>query len=142
MPAFGPFYPPVLQEAINHAERLSIILARLPVAGADDAETAWIVGRVDEIACFVRAVARDWRAGGTQETRAATAIAAYIEVLHGGLAHRLGVGTLACCSLLDPTARPVTCDARTLVAPVLHSRRHLRETTPSTSTLLAALNEK
>jgi hypothetical protein len=142
MSAFGPFYPPALQQAINHAERLSDVLARLPVAGAEDAETAWIVGRVDEIACFVRAITRDWRGGGVEESHAAVAIGTYVEGLHVGLARRLGVGTLACCAVLDRTARPVRCDASTLVAPVLWSRRHPHETTPSVGTLLAALCEE
>jgi hypothetical protein len=142
MSAFGPFYPPTLQQAINHADRISAVLARLPVAGADDADTAWVVGRVDEIACFVRAVACDWRAGGLAETRASSVIAAYLGVLHAGLALRLGVETLACCSAMGVTARPVTCDASTLAAPVLWSRRHPRETTPSANTLLARLGEK
>jgi hypothetical protein len=123
MSAFGPFYPPALQHAINHAERFSDILARLPVAAAEDAETAWIVGRVDEIACFVRAITRDWRGGGIEECRAAVAIGMYVDGLHAGLVRRLGVGTLACCAVLDVTARPLTCDASTLVAPVLWSRR-------------------
>jgi hypothetical protein len=142
MSAFGPFYPPLLQRAINHAERISEVLARLPVAGADDADTAWVVGRVDEIACFVRAVARDWRVGGLDEGRATSVIAAYVDVLHAGLARCLGVETLACCLALDVTARPLRCDTSTRVAPVLWSRRHPRETTPSANTLLAALGEK
>ncbi len=139
MPAFGPFYPPLLQREITHAERLSDVLARLPVASADDAETAWIVGRVDEIACFVRSIARDWRAGGIEETGAAIAIGAYVGVLHAGLACRLGVETLECCSTPCRTARPVTSATSTRVGPVLWSRRHPRERTPSAGTLLDAL---
>lgn len=139
MSPFGPFYPPVLQRAVIHAERLSGVLARVPIAGADDTDTAWMVGRADEIACFVRAVVRDWRAGRVGDTRAAIAIGAYVDVLHAGLAHHLGVENLACCSLPDTTSRPVTCDARTLVAPVFGSRRHSSETTPGVDALLVAL---
>jgi hypothetical protein len=141
MSGFGPFYPPALQGAANPAERLSCLLARMPVAGADDVDGAWMIGRAEEVTCFVRAVVRDWRAADLAEARAARAIGAYIDVLHAGLVARLGVETLACCSLPDATARPVTCDTNTVVAPAMWPPCSPHETAPGANTLLAALDD-
>lgn len=139
MSGFGPFYPPVLQRVINHAERLSCVLDRLPIAVADDAEAAWIIGRAEEVACFVRAVSHDWQAGDLEEARAARAIGAYVDGLHAGLVVRLGVETLACCSVVETTACPVTCRTRTIVAHPVWPRHHRRAAVPGVDTLLASL---
>jgi hypothetical protein len=117
LPHFGPFYPPFLQEEVNHAERLANLLRRIPVPGADDEASAWLIGRSDEIECFVGEVTADWNGGRVQSIPAAVAIGGYIDGLHRHLARRLGVRTPRCCaSTLDVTAAPLSCASVTALA--------------------------
>jgi hypothetical protein len=116
LPHFGPFYPPLLQEEVNHAERLVDLLHRVPVPGADDEASAWLTGRAEEIECFVREVTTDWSAGRVRSISAAVAIGTYLDNLHRHLARRLGVETPRCCCPLEVTALPVSCAAVTVAA--------------------------
>jgi hypothetical protein len=117
LPHFGPFYPPFLQEEVNHAERLANLLRRVPVPGADDEASAWLIGRADEIECFVGEVTADWNTGRVRSIPAAVAIGTYVDGLHRNLARRLGVRTPRCCSsTLDVTAAPLSCASVTALA--------------------------
>ena len=89
MTAFGPHYPPSLQDAVDDAERLAEMFA-LPELGAR-LHGAWAIGRADEIEQFVGAVAEDWRCGKISENAAARSIEAYVGGLHGGLRERLRI---------------------------------------------------
>lgn len=95
---FGPFYPPRLQSVVNHAERLSELLAKKLRGTPRGAAHAWLVGRGDEIACFVEHVAREWSSGALAETAAAKALAEYLDALHVGLGKQLRIASPACCT--------------------------------------------
>jgi hypothetical protein len=138
MPRFGPFYPPFLQEEVNHAERLADLLRRVPVPSADDEASAWLTGRAEEIECFVGGVTMDWRAARVRSLTAAVAIGTYIEGLHRNLARRLGVETPRCCSPLpDVTRPPVSYVSMTVPAARVPSVRPLREWKSRSKTTLA-----
>ena len=136
LPQFGPFYPPLLQEEVNHAERLVDLLHRVPVPHANDAASAWLTGRAEEIECFVGEVTADWTAARIRSIAAALSIGTYIEGLHRNLARRLGVETPRCCSpLLDVTAPPLSSASVTAPATVLPSVRLLHEWTSRSKTM-------
>jgi hypothetical protein len=136
MAAFGPFYPPLLQDAVNHAERMVIMIERTPVADAADEASAWLVGRGEEIECFVGAVLSDWHDARISRGHAFVAINAYLSDLHEDLPRRLGVRRPSCCAAADMgTALPVSCSSLTAEAPVIPSVRLLPQWTtrrPST----------
>ena len=96
---FGPFYPPRLQSAVRHAERLAAVLSAIeasPPADAGEGFVAWIVGRHDEIEQFVGQVVEDWKRNPSLEDPAAAAIDAYLAELHDGFT-LLGLGLPTCC---------------------------------------------
>jgi hypothetical protein len=145
MPGFGPFYPPTLQEAVNHAERLATLLQRVPVNGAYNDSTAWITGRAEEIACFVDAVTRDWHAGRLSNDGAARTIDRYIDTLHRDLDERPGVDAPRCCSAaLAVTSEPLTCFSRTVSAPLLPFRpsQAQESSQPGVTTVLRGLDRR
>jgi hypothetical protein len=47
MGIFGPYYPPLLQLAISHAERFAVLLSGIEVchSPAESAAQAWLTGR-------------------------------------------------------------------------------------------------
>jgi hypothetical protein len=105
MPGFGPFYPRVLQNAVNHAERLAIWLRRQPGEQEGGEAAPWLTGRAAEVACIVDAVTREWQAGHVDTERAAKEIRMYVDELHVDLCALLGVEELGCCSAPgEPTA--------------------------------------
>lgn len=81
---FGPFYPPLLQPSVNHAERLAAVLdaaqreARTfcSSTAAEEREPAhvWLTGRTSEVEAFVAAVVDDWRRGIVSEEEASAAL--------------------------------------------------------------------
>jgi hypothetical protein len=85
---WGPFYAeaPVLQRAINHAERLTELLKDTRPNDEDEDAASWLVGRVDEMQVFVELILQRWRYEGLSEAGAAAAITAYLDTLHHGLA--------------------------------------------------------
>jgi len=142
MPGFGPFYPPLLQDAVNHAERLANMLRRMPVPGADDQASAWVTGRAEEIDCFVDVVTHDWRAARLSDDNAADAIGRYVDVLHRDLGLRLGVLAPRCCpSPYEITAEPLSCFSVT-VPPAEAPFRPILESSapPGPTTLLLGLD--
>jgi hypothetical protein len=119
MATFGPFYPPLLQDVVNHAERMVTMLGRTPVADAADEASAWLVGRAGEIECFVSAVIGDWSEARISAGHALGEINAYLNELHCDLPRRLGVRRPRCCAAPDEgTALPVSCSSLTAEAPV------------------------
>lgn len=97
---FGPFYPPRLQGAINHAERLHDAIARR--AGGEG--SPWLVGRRSEIACVVAYLVREWRSSAIDEDQAARAVLEYLDVLHEGFVAHVGMAPPPCCGLDSVTA--------------------------------------
>ncbi len=91
---FGPYYPPALQRAINHAEKLCQLLALPETAASLD---VWNIGRSDEIARFIELVVCDWIDERLGETAAANEIDAYLEGLHEGIRRHLAITHLPCC---------------------------------------------
>jgi hypothetical protein len=136
MATFGPFYPPLLQDLVNHAERLATMLERTPVPDAADVASAWIVGRAGEIECFVGAVLSDWGDARISRGHAFRAINAYLGDLHEDLPRRLGGRRPRCCNAAEEgTALPVSCTSLTAEAPVVPSVRLPPQwTTPRPST--------
>jgi hypothetical protein len=142
MSGFGPFYPPLLQDAVNHAERLANMLRRVPVPGADDEASAWVTGRAEEIECFVSAVTRDWRAARLSDASAAATIGCYVDTLHRDLGTRVGLHAPRCCtSPYDVTAEPLSCLSVT-VPPTVSPLGYVLESNPppGATTLLLALD--
>jgi hypothetical protein len=142
LPHFGPFYPPFLQEEVNHAERLADLLYRVPVPAAEDEASAWLTGRAEEVECFVRMVTADWSAGRIRSVPAAVAIGTYVESLHRDLARRLGVETPRCCRPLDVTALPVSCASITVAATIPPSVRLVSGCRSKSTTALLASSDR
>ena len=118
MTTFGPFYPTTLQGAINHAERLvdALSVQQECAAGGE----IWLVGRSDEIQCFVREVAEDWRRGRLDERGAARSIDGYLTDLHVSLGQLFAGNLPRCCrGAAAMTALPAALEASTRVLPIL-----------------------
>jgi len=97
-PPFGPFYPSELQAAVNHAERVAALIARVRASPRDAEGAAWIAGRAEEIEAVVALVADEWTRAGISVATAARKIDVYVETLHRGLALHFPNASLACCS--------------------------------------------
>jgi hypothetical protein len=121
MGIFGPYYPPLLQLAISHAERFAVLLSGIEVcqAPAEDAARAWLTGRSEEIETVIECVVDDWNAGRLSEEAAEAAVSSYLRAMHAGARRHLGLGDVAACCLGDVAATvaqiSVEEDARTLV---------------------------
>jgi hypothetical protein len=108
---FGPFYPPLLQPSVNHAERLAAVLeaakrdarAPCPTSEIDEPEPAelWLTGRTSEIETFVAAVVDDWRRGIVSEEEASLALDRYVSRLHSGVRAHLTDGKPPACCVAD-----------------------------------------
>jgi hypothetical protein len=109
MPAFGPFYPPFLQEAVNHAERLVEVLEALDPTTARLSATTWLVGRVEEVECLVGELTAEWKRGEMSESEATHSVNTYVQALHRGLAINFGELAPSCCvNSLIITATPAS----------------------------------
>jgi len=109
MGAFGPYYPPFLQEAVDHAERLVDLLRRLDTRSARRSAATWLVGRVDEVECLVEDLTLEWRSLGMSAEEAARSVNAYVQALHRGLAINFGELAPSCCvGSLVITASPAS----------------------------------
>jgi hypothetical protein len=96
---FGPFYPPALQGAVNHAERLSELLAAHELAPPTERwAKVWTTGRADEVLRFAEHVVGLWQGGQLAEGGAAAMLEGYIEVVHEGIAAHLGCAAPSCCA--------------------------------------------
>jgi hypothetical protein len=96
---WGPFYgnAPLLQDAVNHAERLSGVLKTAVPRDDDERAAAWLAGRVDEIEVFVDLTVGRWRIEGVDERAAANSIVRYLDAMHRGLALHFGELRMKCC---------------------------------------------
>lgn len=127
MTIFGPFYPSTLQRSINHAERLVEVLI-VHQECAKDGEV-WLIGRSDEIQCFVLDVAADWQRGRLSEQDAVRAIDDYLDDLHLSLALFYGQDLATCCRAVGArTTVPGRPEAATRVFP-LQTPRHASKDT-------------
>jgi hypothetical protein len=109
MGAFGPFYPPFLQEAVDHAERLVDLLQGLDTRTARRSASTWLVGRVEEIECLVGELVFEWRSSERTAAEAAQSVNAYVQALHRGLAINFGELAPSCCvTSLIITASPAS----------------------------------
>ena len=141
MNPFGPFYPRELQDAINHAERLSELLQRMRASVDDEAGAAWLMGRVDEIAVFVACVAQEWRLQELDVSAAAEIIRAYVDALHPGLKLHFGMTAPSCCTgHLNRTVPPPSPLDATLPIPVRSSSTRRRGPAPSASATVVDMN--
>jgi hypothetical protein len=100
-------YPPFLDEAVDHARRLALLLGALdPKTG--HART-WLLGRVDEVWCITDAITRDWLRGKTGTVAAVRSLTTYIQAIHRGLALHFGELAPSCCVCsLVVTATPIS----------------------------------
>jgi hypothetical protein len=100
MSPFGPFYPPRLQDTVNHAERMCTVLQRAEEGAAraqGSPPPAWLIGRAGELEQVVEAVVQRWRAGRHDADVAAATLDEHLEALHDGLAAWLGITAPLCC---------------------------------------------
>jgi hypothetical protein len=106
--AFGPFYPPALQEVVNHAERLADLLVAHELSPPhDEWAQAWLLGRASEVSHYAEHVVASWRAGRLDEAAAAAALDGYLDVVHEGMARHLPHASRGCCQARDATTRPL-----------------------------------
>jgi hypothetical protein len=104
---FGPFYPPVLQSVVNHAERLSDLLAiRELTPPSEEWAEAWTTGRADEIARFAEHVVGLWQERRLGDRGAAAMLEGYLAVVHEGLARHFGREAPACCEAATAETSP------------------------------------
>jgi hypothetical protein len=96
--------PRALRLSVHHAERLVAFLGQLEPQTSKDARTrasgavAWLLGRRQEVECFVLDVTLDLRRKKVSESHAVKTIDAYLTVLHKGLARHFGERFPACCA--------------------------------------------
>ena len=117
MSVFGPFYPATLQAVVNHAERLSDLLAIHELAPpTQEWAQVWMTGRAEEIVRFTEDVVTRWRAGRLKDANAAATLDGYLVAVHEGLARHLGCDAPSCCDgATAATARPARRADRTRV---------------------------
>jgi len=123
---WGPFYAdaPFLQGAINHAERLVEVLKVTRASPEDDYGAAWLFGRIEEMEIFVELILQRWHFEGLHEVAAATAITAYLDTLHHGLAFYFGELSPPCCSdALLATSIPASSLSQTAEIPAIDAFR-------------------
>jgi hypothetical protein len=89
-------FPHRLRLAAAHAESLCIVLSRLP-QGRSTHAGIWLMGRRQEVSCFVDQVGRDYRARKVDEAAAVAAINAYLAAVHAGLATHFRIRSPGCC---------------------------------------------
>jgi hypothetical protein len=94
---FGPGYPPFLQEAVDHAERLVHYLEAVDPATGRATAATWLVGRSEEIECFVATFVQGWRRGEATEREAARSVNAYLQALHQAVATQFAELAPSCC---------------------------------------------
>jgi hypothetical protein len=107
MRMFGPFYPARLQAAVNHAERVALLLSALEGSPpqADEWAYAWLTGRASEIERLVEHVVTAWRRGEVAEPEAVGALDRYLGLLHEGMQRHLALAPPSCCAAsLAPTS--------------------------------------
>jgi len=92
-----PFDPRRLRSTLGHAESFGALLSCLEARHTDGPARTWLVGRRQEVACFVQQVLRDLRSKRVDETAALGAIERYLATLHVGLATHFGDRAPACC---------------------------------------------
>jgi hypothetical protein len=95
--AFGPIYPPAMRGAASHADSLCTLLSRLDPPRGHVAARLWLVGRRQEIECFLKALATDYAARRVTATAAAATLEAYLAGLHEGLRKHYGQRSPWCC---------------------------------------------
>jgi hypothetical protein len=99
MPVFGPFYPPVLQAVVDHAERLWDLLAlRELTPPTEEWAEAWTMGRADEIVRFAEHVIGLWEERRLADGGAASMLEGYLAVVHQGLTRHFGFDAPRCCT--------------------------------------------
>jgi hypothetical protein len=101
----GPPYPAALLLSVRHAENLCGVLARLTPSPDHLFARAWLLGRRQEVACFVEHVTRDFRSGRLGAVSAASAIDTYLTALHKGLAVHFGERFPSCCAASSSPVR-------------------------------------
>jgi hypothetical protein len=105
---FGPFYPPALQDLVNHAERLADVLVAHELSPPEDEwAQAWLLGRANEVTQYVEHVVASWRVRRLDELAAAGALEGYLAIVHDGMARHLAHAPKTCCRAPDATTRPL-----------------------------------
>jgi hypothetical protein len=95
----GPPYPRALLLSLKHAENLCGVLSRLADSGHPRmVARAWLLGRRQEVECFLNHVKDDVRSKRLDEVAAARAIDNYLTALHKGLALHFGERFPSCCA--------------------------------------------
>jgi hypothetical protein len=88
-----------MRGSVNHAESLSALLSRLEAQPGHVAARAWLHGRSEEVECFVRQLTKDLGSRRLSERAAASALDAYLEALHQGLALHFDETCPPCCEI-------------------------------------------
>lgn len=88
---FGRQVPALLQEPMQHAERLCAVLARLEERGPSEVGRAWLVGRREEIEKVLSLVVDDWAAKLRTEEDARASVVEYLAELHDAAARLFGL---------------------------------------------------
>jgi hypothetical protein len=101
-------YPRALHLSVTHAENLCVVLSRLGHPGHPPTiARAWLLGRRQEVECFVAHVTTDFRSRRLGEAAAARAIDTYLTALHKGLAVHFGERFPSCCAASSSPVPPV-----------------------------------
>jgi hypothetical protein len=106
MGVFGPYYPPLLQLAVSHAERFAALLAQVEVYEhpSEEMARAWLTGRTEEIEMVVGCVVDDWKLGRLSEEAAERAVSSHLRAMHAGAQKHLALDPVPECCLGDVTA--------------------------------------
>jgi len=109
MRMLSPIYPPFLQETVDHASRLVLMLTNLDSRTMRRPAQRWLVGRATEVECVVDALTLDWRRGAMSDASTTGSINAYLHLVHRGLALHFGELAPSCCiGSLVITASPAS----------------------------------
>jgi hypothetical protein len=88
---FGRPVPSLLEDPMQHAERLCGVLARLEASGPSEQARAWLIGRREEIEKVLSLVIDDWSAKLRTEEDARASVVEYLAELDDAAARLFGL---------------------------------------------------
>lgn len=140
--------PRELLLSVRHAGNLCAVLTRLVHPGHPRTiARAWLLGRRQEVECFVQHVTADFRSRRLDEASAARAIDTYLTALHKGLAVHFGERFPSCCAASSSpvaTVRRIHENERTppFLLQTKRKARGVRKAVAATEDLLAGLTSR
>jgi hypothetical protein len=101
---FGRHYPPELQEAMQHAERLCDVVSRLEGKRPTGLAGAWLIGRREEMEKVLSLVVDDWRAKRRADEETLASVLEYLAELHAAVRRLFGLEAVLDCCFADVVA--------------------------------------